>query len=174
MGEYISASLVGRLNWCDAGWVVGCVLPVSIVTLAVCLVSWVVQLAWDWGPTPSPPWRLPPCLQRATTKPFSTISPSSLLEKTNCYTNKQWSIRRPALRQCLPLGHIWFPCVQSGYLQVWVVCVWPPSYKSSYLFRLVAILVDMMHPPLPIILGETPFHVNILFSSTIVIHMSFL
>ena len=29
---------MGRLNWCDAGWVVGCVLPVSIVTLAVCLV----------------------------------------------------------------------------------------------------------------------------------------
>ena len=42
--EYISASLVGRENWYDVGWVVGCVLPVPIVTLAVCLVSLVVHL----------------------------------------------------------------------------------------------------------------------------------
>ena len=150
-----------------AGWLGVCFLYRLLPWLCAWSPGW-----FNWRETGGqhlPPWRLPPCLQRVTTKPFSTISPSSLLEKTNCYTNKQWSIRRPALRQCHPLGHFWFPCVQSGYLQVWVVCVWPPSYKSSYLFRLVAILVDMMHPLLPIILGETPFHVNILFSSTIVI-----
>ena len=41
-----------KLVWC---WLGGrmCA-PVPIVTLAVCLVSLVVHLEWDWGPTPSP------------------------------------------------------------------------------------------------------------------------